>query len=86
MKNLHTTRRIWTIISTVIIIGLFFAYYLLVYVPNREEDLISKKYRALKQVGMNFSSLKDDYLNTIKQIFVEYQEKIIDCAGPDGVG
>lgn len=54
--------------------------------PNREEDLISKKYRALKQVGMNFSSLKDDYLNTIKQIFVEYQEKIIDCAGPDGVG
>ncbi len=49
-------RRIWILISTILLIGLVFAYYFLVHVKNREEMLLLNNIRILHQVKSNLQT------------------------------
>jgi hypothetical protein len=50
MKAPSISRRIWIVISTVAVIGGFFAYYFFVYMEARREELEAKKFRAWRSI------------------------------------
>lgn len=66
MKLPGLTRKFWIVIATIIIVGLMFAYYLLVYVGDRRADVIAQNYRMLKRIGDNSVELMKYYEVTIR--------------------
>ena len=66
MKLPGLTRKFWIVIATIIIVGLAFAYYLLVYVGDRRADVIAQNYRMLKRIGDNSVELMKYYEVTIR--------------------
>lgn len=82
MKLPGLTKKFWIVIATVIIVGLAFAYYLLVYVGDRRADVIAQNYRMLKRIGDNSVDLMKYYEVTItnyKSIFPDSQK--LDASG-----
>ena len=65
MKFPSLSRKFWVAITTLLVIGGLFAYYLLVYVHGREEKLREEKYRALARYGENMVAMRSDYAKTI---------------------
>ena len=65
MKAPSVSRRIWLIVSTVAVIGGFFAYYFFVYMEARREELEAKKFRALAQ-----------YVDNIRAAYGERAKKL----------
>jgi hypothetical protein len=66
MKLPGLTRKFWIVTATIIIVGLAFAYYLLVYVGDRRADVIAQNYRMLKRIGDNSVELMRYYEVTIR--------------------
>jgi Ca2+/Na+ antiporter len=66
MKLPGLTRKFWIVIATIIVVGLMFAYYLLVYVGDRRAEVIAQNYRMLKRIGDNSVELMKYYEVTIR--------------------
>ena len=69
MKAPTISRRIWIVISTVAVIGGFFAYYFFVYMEARRAELEAKKFRALAQYADN---IKGAYGERTKTLILRY--------------
>ncbi len=65
MKIPSVSKKFWIVVATIAIVTVLFAYYLLVYVKGKKEDLIARNFRALEQVGMNIGELRRNHLKTI---------------------
>jgi len=84
MKAPTISRRIWLIVSTVAVIGGFFAYYFFVYTEGRRVELEAKKFRAMAQYAEN---IKGAYAERTKKIFQKLESsecKSIRKVKPDG--
>jgi hypothetical protein len=55
--GIKLSKKGWMVLSTLIIIGLGFAFYFLVYVKQRESEIIAEKMRVLTQVKENIGLL-----------------------------
>lgn len=66
MKLPGLTKKFWIVIGTIIIVGLAFAYYLLVYVGDRRADVVAQNYRMLKRIGDNSVEMMKYYEVTIR--------------------
>ncbi|NJN25900.1 MAG: hypothetical protein HC819_08000 [Cyclobacteriaceae bacterium] len=60
--SLKFSNKNWIILSTALFIGLAYSIYFMVYVKNREKDLISNNFRVLEQVVLNIKSLEQSHL------------------------
>jgi hypothetical protein len=65
MKAPSISRRIWIVVSTVAVIGGFFADYFFVYMEARREELEAKKFRTLAQYADN---IRESYAERTKKI------------------
>jgi len=65
MKLPALTKKFWIVIATIIVVGLLFAYYLLVYVSNRQAEVIAQNYRVLKRAADNSIDLRKNFEATI---------------------
>src|SRR5690606_8707206 len=54
---MRLSKKGWMVLSTLAIIGLGFAFYFLVYVKQREAEIIAEKMRVLTQVKANIGVL-----------------------------
>ncbi|MBL0739718.1 hypothetical protein [Chryseolinea lacunae] len=76
MKLPTLNHRFWVALTTLLVIGAFFSYYLLVYVAGREDKLREEKYRALARYGQNMLNTRRDYENAIRKTWFS-REKIL---------
>ncbi|HEY9045111.1 MAG TPA: hypothetical protein VIN08_04415 [Ohtaekwangia sp.] len=67
MKLPVLTKKFWIVATTVGIVGLLFAYYLLIYVANQRSDLIDLNYRILKRIGKNVTETRNYFDATIER-------------------
>lgn len=74
MKLPTLNHRFWVALSTLLVIGAFFSYYLLVYVAGREDKLREEKYRALARYGQNMLNTRRDYENAIRKTWFNREE------------
>ena len=56
------TSKSWVLFSTVVVIGVAFSIYFLVYVKGNEKDIVANNFRVLQQIVRNVKSLEDSYL------------------------
>ena len=61
MKRFSISKKLWVAFSAVAVMGILFAYYLLVHVENKEADIIAEKYRILNRTHKNVLSIKEEY-------------------------
>ncbi|HET6542113.1 MAG TPA: hypothetical protein VFG46_16600, partial [Chryseolinea sp.] len=61
MKLPSVTKKFWIVAISVAMVASFLAFYLLIYVKDRESHIISKNYRALDRLGKNILELKNSY-------------------------
>jgi hypothetical protein len=66
MKGFHLTRNFWVALVTIIVIGLLFTYYLMVYVKDRERLIYEKKFRELERVAKNIDAFKEEHKKRIE--------------------
>lgn len=66
MNQVSISKKFWIVLSAFVVIGAIFAYYLLIYVKNREENIVGEKYRILKQNGRNVLAIRGDYTKRIE--------------------
>jgi hypothetical protein len=81
MKLPGLTKKFWIVIATIIVVGLAFAYYLLVYVGERRADVIAQNYRMLKRIGDNSVELMKYYEVTIRNYRSIFPDKLRMQAG-----
>ncbi len=79
MKTIIITKKFWGAFSTIIVVGLLFAYYLMIYVPKKEGEINARKFRTLQRSGENIQSMKIDYEEAVKQMLGEYIGQIQTC-------
>lgn len=66
MKQLGVTRNFWTVLITILVIGLLFTYYLMVYVKDRERLIYEKKFRELDRIVQNVNEYATEIKNSLQ--------------------
>lgn len=56
-NDMRLSKKGWVILTTLVMIGLGFAFYFLVYVKNKESEIITDKMRVLTQIKANIDLL-----------------------------
>lgn len=68
MKLPVVNKKFWVVSAALALVSIFLAYYLLIYVPSKEEELIARNYRSLKRIGSNIGEVKQMYSQNITQV------------------
>ena len=61
MKLPSVTKKFWIVAISVAMVASFLAFYLLIYVKDRESHIVGKNYRALERLGKNILELRNSY-------------------------
>src|SRR5688572_11094881 len=61
MKLPSVTKKFWIVVVAVAVVASFLAFYLLIYVKDRESYIVAKNYRALNRLGKNILELRNNY-------------------------
>ena len=77
---MRLSKKGWMVLSTLAIIGLGFAFYFLVYVKQREAEIIAEKMRVLTQVKANIGVLIRNESEIAKN--QSYKEKMPSSLSP----
>jgi hypothetical protein len=64
-------KRVVEIVLTLALVFLVAGYYYLIYVPERETELIARRFRTLQRIEQNMREKLDGYKNTIKNCLVK---------------
>ncbi len=67
MKLPSVTKKFWIIAISIGVVAAFLAFYLMIYVKDREAHMVAKNYRALNRLGKNILGLKNSYAVSIKR-------------------
>jgi hypothetical protein len=71
MRLPEVNKKFWVSLGTLLLVGVLLAYYLLVYVKHREEEILAKNYRSLQRIGNNIREVKQVYDKNISQVTIE---------------
>jgi len=63
------------IFLTLALVSLVAGYYYLIYIPEREDEIIARRFRTLQRIEQNMREKLEGYQNTIKNCLIRADEK-----------
>src|SRR5258708_37195201 len=68
-------KKVIEIFLTLALVSLVAGYYYLIYIPEREDEIIARRFRTLQRIEQNMREKLEGYQNTIKNCLIRADEK-----------